>query len=227
MNSPFSLLPSHSRASSPCRLSQLQLCPCLRHRRASWPTRLCGQPAGGCERGAATEEEAGSLQVQPGGLRKPLGPGSGPRGSYSWVGAGCCSWPTTTRQWIRRRTPDRCSSPGSGCGGAADASLGAHGLAATVAAPPRFLALRPRLLLAFLACNCGGGPHESVCRRRRNASGAADEGGRPCATHGGTVRFSEVEEEQEEGGRPQLRVWGSRPAGMKVGFPSDVEPSCG
>lgn len=179
------------------------------------------------------EEEAGSLRVQPGGLREPLGLGSGLLGSYSWVGAGCCSSQTTIRPWIQRKILDRCSSLGSGCcGGAAAASPGAHGLAANVAAPPRSLALRPRLLPSVLVGNCEGGPRESVCQRRQSASGAAGEGGRPCGIHAGTGHFSGVEEvkeegEGEEGGRLQLLVWGSRPAGMKVGFPSDVDLRCG
>lgn len=41
--------------------------------------------------GDVKEEEAGSLQVVAGGLRGPAGPGSDQQGSYSWVGAGCCS----------------------------------------------------------------------------------------------------------------------------------------
>lgn len=130
----------------------------------------------------------------------------------------------TIRQWIQRKILDRCSSPGSGCGGAADASLGAHGPGANAAGPPRVPVLRPQLLPFSLESNCGGGPHESADQRHQSVSRGVGEGGRPCAIHGGTVHFSEG---GEEGARLQLLAWGSRPAGMKVGFPSGVDLSCG
>lgn len=130
----------------------------------------------------------------------------------------------TIRQWIQRKILGRCSSPGSGCGGAADASLGAHGPGANAAGPPRVPVLRPQLLPFSLESNCGGGPHESADQRHQSVSRGVGEGGRPCAIHDGTVHFSEG---GEEGARLQLLAWGSRPAGMKVGFPSDVDLSCG
>lgn len=81
--SPSSPPPLHSHASPLFGFSGLQLSPCLRHQTASWPTRLCGRPAGGWERAAATEAGAGLPQGRPGAPREPPGPGSGLRGSYS------------------------------------------------------------------------------------------------------------------------------------------------
>lgn len=179
------------------------------------------------------EEEAGSLQVVAGGLRGPVGPGSGRLGSYSWVGAGCCSWLMTIRRWIRRRTPDRCSGPEGGCGGAADASLSAHGLAATAAAPPLLLhllsfLLPPQLLPASLVSSGVGGPLESACREHQGEPRGEGEGGQPGVGRDGSGHFSElVEEEEEVGAGLQLQGWGSRPAGRKVGCPSVVAQRCG
>lgn len=136
----------------------------------------------------------------------------------------------TIRQWIRRRTPDHCSSPGGGCGGgAADASLSAHGLAATAAAPPLLLLLPPQLLPASLVSNGVGGPLESAYRRHRGEPRGEGEGGQPGVVHDGNGHSSEAAEEEEEeaGGRLQLLGWGSRPAGMKVGCPSGVAQRCG
>lgn len=165
------------------------------------------------------EEEAGSLRVVAGGPRGPEGLGSGQPGSYSWVGAGCYSWPTTTRPWIRRRTPDHCSSPGSGCDGAADASPSAHGLAATAAAPTLLPLLRPSSLVS----NGVGGPLESAYQRHRGGPRGAGEGGRPGVAHDGSDRFGEgAVEEDGAVGRPQPRGWGSRPAGTKGGCPTGV-----
>lgn len=111
-NIPFSLLLWNSLASCPCRASPPRLARDRRHQTASWSTRLCARPAGGCERGTATgveeevEEEGGGgfdgggggcrLQVEvvavaAGGPLGPAAPGSGLPGSYSWVAAGCCS----------------------------------------------------------------------------------------------------------------------------------------
>lgn len=230
---PFSLPPLHSLVSSLCPLSLLQLAPCLLHQTASWPTHLSEQPAGECGCWDVGEEEAGSLQVVAGGLREPMGPDSGRLGSYSWVGAGCCSWLMTTRQWIRRRTPDRCSGPGGGCGGAADASLSAHGLAASAAAPPLMLLrplsfpLPPWLLPASLVSSGEGGLLESACQGHQGEPRGEGEGGQPDVDRDGSGRSSEPAEEEEVDERPPLRGWGSMPAGRWAGCPSGAARRCG
>ncbi|KAF3843921.1 hypothetical protein F7725_015969 [Dissostichus mawsoni] len=179
------------------------------------------KPAGERGRGDEREGEAGSLQVLAGCLRGPAGPGNGRPGSYSWVGAGCCSWLRTIRRWTRRRTPGRCSGPGAGCGGAAAASLSAHGLAASAGAPPLLLhplsSPLPQLLLS--SPNAGRG-HRGELR-------GEGEGGQPGVDRGGSGHFSELAEEAEVGEAPRPRGWGSRPAGMKGGCPSGVARRCG
>jgi len=154
-NIPFCLPPLCSLVSS---LFLLPLSPGLQT--ASSPTLLSEQPAGERGSGDEREGEAGSLQVLAGCLRGPAGPGNGRPGSYSWVGAGCCSWLRTIRRWTRRRTPGRCSGPGAGCGGAAAASLSTHGLAASAGAPPLLLhplsSPLPQLLLSSpVSCGLG------------------------------------------------------------------------
>lgn len=176
-------------------------------------------------------EEVGSLQVTAGGLQAPVGPGNGRPGSYSWVGAGCCSWPMTIRQWIQRRTPDHCSSPAGGCGGAADASLSAHGLAATAVAPPLLLLplsfLLPPLPLPASLVNSGvSGPLVSAFQTHQGELREEGEGGQPGVDHDDRDHFSEPEEE-EVGERLKLLGWGSRPAGRKGGCPSGVAQRCG
>lgn len=140
----------------------------------------------------------------------------------------------TIRRWIQRMTLGRCSGPGCGCGGAADASLSAHGLAATAAAPPLLLLLHPlafllppQLLPASLVSSGVGGPLESACQGRQGEPRGEGEGGQPGVDRDGSGHSSELEEEEEVGGRPRLLGWGSRPAGTKVGCPSGVAQRCG
>lgn len=177
------------------------------------------------------EEEVGSLQVVAGDLQGPAEPGNGRLGSYSWVGAGCCSWLMTIRQWIQRRTPDHCSGPGGGCGGAVDASLVAHGLAATAVAPPLLLLLQPLSFLlppqplpASLVSSGVSGPLVSAFQAHQGELKGEGEGGQPGVDHDGSGHFLEPEEEEEEevGERLQLLGWGSKPAGKKGGCPSGV-----
>lgn len=140
----------------------------------------------------------------------------------------------TIRRWIRRRTPDRCSGPGGGCGGAADASLSAHGLAATAAAPPLLLLLHPlsfllppQLLPASLVSSGVGGPRESAYRGHRGEARGEGEGGQPGVVRDGSGHFSELAEEEEVGEGLRLLGWGSRPVGTKAGCPSGVAQRCG
>lgn len=179
--------------------------------------------------------EVGSLQAMACGLQEPTGPGNGLPGSYSWVGAGCCSWLTTIRQWIQHRTPDRCSSPAGGSGGVADASLSAHGLEATAVAPPQLLLLLPLSFLlprqplpASLVNSGVSGPLVSAFQTHQGGLGGEGEEGLQGADHDGRGHFSELEEEEEEeGGRLRLLGWGSRPAGRTGGCPSGVAQRCG
>lgn len=133
-------------------------------------------------------------------------------------------------------TPDRCSGPEGGCGGAADASLSVHALAANVASPPLLLPLllRPlsslllqRLLPASLVSSGVGGHLESVCRGRQREPRGEGEGGQPGAVRDGSGRFSELAEEEEAGEVLRLPGWGSKLAGTKVGCPSGVDQRCG